>query len=142
MNPEIHRILIEADERGQYEFPQNFDAASIERQAREVHREILESGYEAGFEDWIHNQDASFGLAITIDSFAVRAKQGTCVPTIRFSNFGNLASLTWQDRVDQRFSAVARNALRNHGFTFVPESELDEPDDGIKRHIRHCQLGG
>ncbi len=99
--------------------------------AVEVHREIIESGYAAGFEDWVHNQDASFGLAITVDSFKIRTKQGSCVPTIRFSNFGNLASLTWRDRVNERFSAVARNALRNHGFTFIPENELDQPYDGI-----------
>jgi hypothetical protein len=130
MDPELKSILIAADERGQYEFPQHFDAVSLEKRARQVHREILGSGYVAGFEDWTDNQDASFGLAITVDSFQVSGAQGIRIPTIRFSNFGSLASLTWQDLVDEQFLTVAKDTLNKHGFIFVPQAELEVPYDG------------
>ena len=131
MKPETRRILLDADEQGQYETPKSFDTKAIEKRARAVHAEIVSAGYEAGFEDWVHNQDASFGLAITIDSFKERTNGIVCVPTIRFSNFGNLASLTWQDRVDDQFLTVAIAALTSQRFTFIREAELTEPYDGI-----------
>ena len=103
----------------------------MEKRARAVHREILDSGYEAKFEDWVCNQDASFGLAISIQTFEQQTDGMTRIPTIRFSNFGSLASLTWQNCVDDRFLAVAIDALSHYRFTFISEAELDEPYDGI-----------
>jgi hypothetical protein len=135
MKPETKRILLDADEQGQYEFPKHFDSKSIEQRAKTVHTEIVTAGYEARFEDWVENQDASFGLAITIDAFGKRMNGMICIPTIRFSNFGNLASLTWQNHVDDQFLSLLIATLANQQFTFIPEADLAEPYDGINAPV-------
>ncbi|MGZ3236381.1 MAG: hypothetical protein ACXWIN_00220 [Burkholderiaceae bacterium] len=131
MKPETKKLLLLHDEDQAWEYPNQFDAENMEKRAREVYSELCGHFGELKFEDWIFNQDASFGLAIIFKPY--EKKTGTILqqPVVRFSNFGNLATFTCEDLLPENARRVIVNSLSQNGFVFVDSEEIDEPYDGV-----------
>lgn len=123
--------MCQFDEVGTYEFPTGFDYADLERRAKLVWDDIRTFGIQAGFEGAVHNQDASFSIAILLHSY--ERTEGTSIiqPTVRFSNFGNLATMTWIDQIPDAARVEIRGSLGKHGFSYVSADELDCEYDGV-----------
>lgn len=131
MNPETKKLLLQYDEDQAWEFPSSFDANEIERRARKVYAELCERFGNLEFEDWIHNQDASFGLAIIFKPFEIVNSFAVQQPVIRFSNFGNLATFTYEEQLPKNARQAIVESLSRHGFIYVDSEELAESYDGI-----------
>jgi len=131
MTLETKQLLCRFDEPGAFEFPARFDYDDLERRATLVHEDIRSAGIQAGFEGAIHNQDASFSIAIPLHSFERVNAIAILQPTVRFSNFGNLATMTWIDQIPETARAEIRASLGKHGFNYVRADELDCDYDGI-----------
>jgi hypothetical protein len=137
MTPETKKVLERFDEPGAYEFPGGFDYPDLERRAKLVYRDIENLGIRAGFEGAAYNQDASFSIAVVLHDYERSESAAMIQPTIRFSNFGNLATLTWIDQIPGTVVAEIRASLGRHGFTYVWEAELDCDYDGIMAEKKH-----
>lgn len=131
MTPETKKLLERFDEPGAYEFPGGFDYPDLERRAKLVYGDIQNLGIRVGFEGAAHNQDASFSIAILLEDYERRESTLIIQPTIRFSNFGNLATLMWIDQIPETTLAKIRASLSRHGLTYVSADELDCEYDGI-----------
>ena len=131
MNPETKELLRRFDEPGAFEFPTNFDYPDLERRAKLVYADADEFGIRVGFEGAVYNQDASFSIAILLHDYERKDAMGIFQPTVRFSNFGNLATMTWIDQIPDATREVIRASLDRHGFTYVYADELDCEYDGI-----------
>jgi hypothetical protein len=131
MHPETHAILISCDEKGEYEFPSKFDADAAEKSARKLNEDLIRHGIDTRFEDWIHNQDASFGLAIVLISAAKKSLRGTIEPTIRISNFGKMAAITFEDQLSIETLQIVKDAIKANSYFCMNEEELNEPYDGV-----------
>ncbi len=124
-------MLMTCDEVGAYEFPSDFDAHAVEQGARELNAMLVRQGIETRFEDWIFNQDASFGLAIIIESAVKDTPHGRIEPTVRISNFGKMAAITFEDQMPSDVKQIVRNTLTETGYSCFSEDELDVPYDGV-----------
>ncbi|MEM8943593.1 MAG: hypothetical protein AAGD11_00300 [Planctomycetota bacterium] len=131
MSPETKSLLLRFDEEQAWEFPSNFNARDIENRARKVFSELCEAYGKLVFEDWELHQDASFGLAIAFVSHQVKNSLRTTQPTIRFSNFGNLATYTAKELLPNNAGQDILEALKRYGFMYVDSEDLDEPHDGV-----------
>jgi len=130
MNIQTKKLLLQFDEYDYYEFPKNFDEKDIESRARKVFSEILTIESEIYFEDWVHNQDASFGLAIILKKYQKTEGQNIYQPTILFSNFGNLVTFTMKESLPEKLINKILNALKTNKFKYIDDNELDSPYDG------------
>ena len=131
MKPEIHKILRQFDEAGAYEFPANFDYPKLEARALSVNQQLNQIGLKTTFEGAVYNQDASFSIAIQLDDFIQKKNNELWVPYIRFSNFGNLTTLTWLELLPGDVIQNIIDCLTRNGFTYIPADELGEPYDGV-----------
>lgn len=131
MRPETRHLLCQFDEPGAYEFPTAFDYPDLERRAKLVFEDIQSSGIQAGFEGAIYHQDASFSIAILLHGFERQDAMAIYQPTVRFSNFGNLATITWMDQITEAAQDEICASLGRHGFNYVCADELDCEYDGI-----------
>jgi hypothetical protein len=129
---ETRQILQQYDEEDAYEFPKKFDYETMEKRALIVERRLNEElGEQTTFENALHNQDASFSIAICLCDHKQPASQGFYLPCVRFSNFGNLVSVTSHELISsERLESIVRIA-REEGSTFVHEDDLDCPYDGV-----------
>ena len=138
MTPETKKLMERFDEPGTYEFPGAFDYPDLERRAKRVYGDIENLGIRVGFEGAAHNQDASFSISILLHDYERRDSTAIIQPTIRFSNFGNLVTLTWMDEIPETTVAEVRASLGRHGFTYVSGAELDCDYDGIMAEKKDC----
>lgn len=131
MRPEIKDLLLRFDEAGAYEFPSGFDYPELDRRARMVFSDIEKSGVQVGFEDAVHNQDASFSVSVVLHGFDRIEELTRYQAAVRFSNFGNLASVTFADQIPKLTMDEIKKSLLRHGFIFVCADELDCDYDGV-----------
>jgi hypothetical protein len=131
MDPETKKLLLLHDEDNAWEFPSRFDAKDIETRARTVFSELCGYFGELEFEDWIYNQDASFGLAIIFKPYEKKTSKIIQQPVIRFSNFGNLATFTLEELLPENARQIIVDSLSKNGFIFVDAEEIDETYDGV-----------
>jgi hypothetical protein len=131
VSPETRNLLCRFDEPGAYEFPTGFDYSDLEQRAKLVYEDIRSFGIQAKFEGAAYNQDASFSVAILLQSFERKEAAALYQPTVRFSNFGNLATVTWLDQISEPARVAIRTSLGGHGFTYVGADELDCEYDGV-----------
>ncbi len=131
MKPDVRQLLERYDEPGSYEFHSEFDYPEMEARAGEVARRLEASGARLTFEGALYNQDASFSIAILLHDYERAEDRLTHCPTLRFSNFGNLVSITWSERLPVPDLESIVQALEDCGFTFVPEKALSGPYDGV-----------
>ncbi|MDG9929669.1 MULTISPECIES: hypothetical protein [unclassified Pseudomonas] len=131
MKPSTRQLLERYDELGSYEFHSAFDYPDMEARANEVARRLETNGNRLTFEGAIYNQDASFSIAILLHDYERAEDRLTHCPTIRFSNFGNLVSLTWSELLPGSDLERTVQELEACGFTFIPEAELSGAYDGV-----------
>lgn len=131
MNPEIRLKLQKYDELGSYEFPRDFNYFELEVMAKKVDAAIRETGLKTTFEGAVYNQDASFSIAIILDDYKVVSNNVFHLPTIRFSNFGFLTSLTGKEMIPIEKQGAIVKILLESGFDYIPDNELDSPYDGV-----------
>ena len=132
MKPETKKILLSYDDDQAWEFPHDFNSKDIEKRARQVYAELCDKVREpVKFEDWIYNQDASFGLAIVFDPHKHKKSTNIRQLVIRFSNFGNLATFSYAGKSLTSTNQTIIESLSRNGFIYVDSSELEEPYDGV-----------
>lgn len=131
MKTSTREILERYDEPGAYEFPRAFRYPELEARATEVAHRLIAIGQRVTIEGAAHNQDASFSVAILLHNYEKSVDRLLYQPNIRFSNFGNLVSVTWDEQIPETDLKRIVQELEACGFTFIPESELDCDYDGI-----------
>ena len=131
MSPETRALLCRLDEPGAYEFPAVFDYLDLERRAKLVCEDIERFGVHVGFEGAVYNQDASFSVAILLHDYERNEPKGLYQPTVRFSNFGNLATMTWIELIQETAREEICASLDRNGFIYICADELDCEYDGI-----------
>jgi hypothetical protein len=129
---DTRQLLGRFDEPDAYEFPKEFDYETLEKRAAIVDRRLNEElGERTTFENALHNQDASFSVAVCLNGHERSDDQRLYLPCVRFSNFGNLVTVTCPELVpSERLKSIIQ-ILKAEGFTFVPQDELDCPYDGV-----------
>jgi hypothetical protein len=121
-------LLRAYDERDCYEFPTQDSYDDLWQRARGVQCDLAEKlGCPFDFDDTV--QDASFHSEIGLPGGARHGPQ----PSLRFSNFGSMVSVTIPEVAPSVLSAV-RDVLRNHNFIYVPRAVLDVRYEGVLRH--------
>lgn len=139
MKPSTREILERYDEFGAYEFPGEFRYPEMEARAKEVARQLEAKGHRITFEDALYNQDASFSVALVLHTYEELLNRLLPQPTVRLSNFGNLASVAGSGQVPESDLNVIVQELEKGGFIYISESELDCDYDGVmsdKKFIR------
>jgi hypothetical protein len=131
MESKLRNVLLKYDELGAYEFPSSFNYFELEERTTRVATQLHLDGTRITCEGAAYNQDASFSIAILLHDFQKETPRGLATPSIRFSNFGNLTSLTWSDQIPKEALAKLIQILESHDFTFLPEQDLQKPYDGI-----------
>lgn len=139
MSPATREVLIRFDEPGAYEIPAKFDYADLERRAKLVYADVEAAGVHVSFEGAAYNQDASFSIAILLHPYE-RAEGGMLSrPTIRFSNFGSLATIGWREYLPEKVLGAILASISHRGFIYVSADELDCEYDGVmpEKHVFH-----
>ena len=129
MHPDTKALLLKYDEADAWEYPSNFDGEHIEQRARAVFAELDNCFDGLVFEDWLYNQDASFGLAVVFP--LPESDRFIQAPSLRFSNFGNLAALAFEEGLPEQAKPLIVASLARHGFVFIESDALDEAYDGV-----------
>lgn len=94
MNANARAALERYDEPGAYEFPRNFNYERLELKAAAVVKDLRDSGLRLTFEGASHNQDAAFCIGLILNDFEHKQGSFSHLPIVRFSNFGNLVSIS------------------------------------------------
>ncbi len=132
MNKDYRQLLEGCDEDGAYEFPVEFDYDALERDALIVERELQNQlDLKTKFEGAVFNQDASFSIAIILLDYTQKRGNIIYQPTIRFSNFGRLCTLTFAEMIPADISGKIPAALEAGGFHYIPQGVLDTDYDGV-----------
>ena len=131
MKHETKLLLLKYDERGAYEFPNEFNYDVLENMAKMVDKNLHDNGINTSFEGAVHNQDASFSVAIILIDFKTMANDEIQLPTIRFSNFGFMSTLTFMDLLPNEINDKIIKIIISGGFKFIPCDEMDEAYDGV-----------
>lgn len=132
MNEELHRLLVSNDVQGQWEYPPGANWSNEISRVRELIPE-LESALHTTLrlDDGI--QDASFFADLGVlekqpsADGVIHYRYRIC---IRFSWFGGMFTI-WGENTAEYDTSETIRILSDHGYTFVPASELDEPYDGV-----------
>jgi hypothetical protein len=124
-------ILLRFDEAGAYETPSGFDYAELEQRAKLVLADLESTGSRVSFEGANFNQDASFSVQILLHDYEKSRDRMLYQPTVRFSNFGNLATVTWCEQIPEEMLRLILGSLAQRGFTYIPVEDLDAEYDGV-----------
>jgi hypothetical protein len=137
MSPETKEILVRFDEAGAYEFPAGFDYDDLERRAKLVCTDLESAGTRVAFEGAGYNQDASFSITILLRDYERTLDRALHLPTVVFSNFGNLTTVTLIANFPEGLLRLILASLAQHGFLYVSAEDLDSDYDGVmmERHI-------
>lgn len=129
MNKHYKKILLEFDELGSYETPKNFNYRELNTRIIKL-KEDLEQEFKEIFINDSQVQDASFYCDLIIPEKLINDPTNNFKYAIRISNFGNLATFTFdeQDVIDSGDKLIKK--LEDFGFMYVPNQELDKEYDG------------
>ena len=129
MKAETKKILLEFDEIGSYETPKDFDYDELELHI-EKFKTKLENIFNSQF--YIDNQiqDASFICDIKIPNEMLKNNQTEYLYTIRFSNFGKLATINGIENLNTKNLEIIKTELKNYDFIFLEPNEIDFDYDG------------
>ncbi len=138
MRPEIHNILISADEKARWEYPKKFRWNKRMKLIQEFKKEF-ESVFKFQLDIDKNVQDASFTTDLgLIDETYYDRKTGTGALSykfaFRFSNFGNLYTVLNMPDLNSEYYKeilICREILKDSEFIFIDSSELDEEYDGV-----------
>lgn len=136
MDEKYQKLLESCDEFGAYEFPSGFNYTALEQDALEIERTIQKQFcLKTEFEGMMHNQDASFSIAIILSDYILEDKGGICRPSILFSNFGRLTTMTWSELLPKELTDQIPLALDAKGFHYIPAEVLDADYDGVMKQV-------
>ena len=120
-------ILLRHDEVGAYEQPHSFDRrAALGTVVELIAR--LNTRFSSDFALDDHVEDASFLCDIIIPEGLVQAWQPNLGYAIRISNFGQLASICFEENILQEALELVKSDLQGAGFTYLPASVLQDMD--------------
>ncbi len=131
MTTQIREILTRFDELGAYEFPRQFRYSELRCKTERVFALVARLGLRITLEGAEHNQDASFSIAILLHDFERLTPTGLFRPVIRFSNFGNLATITATEFIHESTIEKIVEILDANGFIYLSANELDADYDGV-----------
>ena len=133
MNPITREILERFDESDAYEYPSDFHSEELEQRAYKVAQLLQKSDLKLTFEGSVSIQDASFSVSILLHDFGEDTPLLRQIPEIRFSNFGYLATIRFQNQLPEEVNDWIRTILETNDFTYLPETDLDFPYDGTMK---------
>ena len=134
MKKEIQQIFANHDEKDTYEFPSHFDYDRLEARAKIVQRRLEEQLSERTvFEGAIYNQDASFSIAIIFKEREKTEKNYIIQPALRFSNFGDMTNIGWDDLFEKEEMERIEGILNEEGFIYISNDELEKNYDGVMK---------
>jgi len=126
----FYQLFHQLDEPNSWEFPSRFDYDQLNREVRAVWRELeSQLGRTLPIEDGSRIQDASFHADIIL----WQQQSGKVIHrvSLRFSNFGNMVTLTDEESVPDVEYRIIQSTLHDHGFTYVPTDELEKEYYGV-----------
>ena len=129
MDGKIRALLVASDEIGtSYEFPPGFEWETLRGRVVDVAQQLKPFVGPVLLDD--NAQDASFCFEIHLDQYTLRQARTIYRPTIRFSNFGDLVTMTLDTMLSGDIYTRCIGVLTKHGFHYVPSWQLDLPYDG------------
>ncbi len=134
-------ILLKFDEVNRYETPSNFDYNELSSRVVILAKE-LQSLFGLEFRIDNHAQDASFFGDIIIPPDLIINPKPNYLYSIRISNFGSLATLTFDESYSDTIKEKLIHALEKHSFIYVASDDLEEEYDGNFDKFNNISGGG
>jgi hypothetical protein len=127
------RLLEEHDHPSRGLFPEGFDKEAAMAKAREFAK-VLENQLQLNVlvETGVQIQDTTHHTELHLPNGGT---DGSWV-TIRLSNFGNLATVINQDKLDPVQLKVLLDALEEADYVYIPPDVLDKPYTGAIPHVK------
>jgi hypothetical protein len=120
------RLLHEFDDPENYDDSPDFDfEAAVGRVQKFADELSLKLGIRLTVETGAMIQDAIYHSALHLS-----ADRESCRSEIRFSSFGDLATVFWSAHIGQDILAIITVLLEKHEFRYVPEEVLQQPYTG------------
>lgn len=129
MDPSTKEILLKFDEVGAYETPRSFNYNRLKRKVLDL-QSSLAKRFKAAFQLDDQVQDASFHCDLMIPTELVASPNPHIGYSIRISNFGDLATLNFQEEITPEAQQDIISHLGQSGFVFIHYDDLEEPYDG------------
>lgn len=123
------KILLKFDEVKRYETPSNFDYEALWSRVLILAKD-LQSLFGLEFKIDNQVQDASFFGDIIIPHDLVINPEPNYLYSIRISNFGSLATLTFDESYSNTIKDKIIHKLEKHSFIFISSDDLEEEYDG------------
>ena len=135
MKDTTREILLRFDEIGQYETPKNFNYKKLKESVIELNKNLNQRfGYPFKIDE---TQDASFYFSLNIPLDLVIKPKTHLAYSIRFSNFGNLATINFEEAYLQEVLEGIIEQLKNYNFIYMSANELDENYDGTFNNFKN-----
>lgn len=129
MDKHTKDILLKFDEVNRYETPSNFDYDQLKSHVADlVHK--LEGIFNLEFVIDDQIQDASFFCDIRIPTALLATPKTNTGYSIRISNFGSLATLTFDEEYPEDVKRKLKDTLARKNFVFIQSDDLEEVYDG------------
>jgi hypothetical protein len=129
MKQKSKEILLKNDEIGRYETPSSFNYNKLKNQVSQLVSELHKSfGLTFVIDDQI--QDASFFCDIVIPNDLVINPKTHTNYSIRISNFGALATLSYPEKYSIKTVLLIKNILTKFNFVFIDGDDLEQNYDG------------
>lgn len=138
MKIETKQILFKFDEVGGFETPTNFDYDNLILQIEKLKVE-LETIFSCEFKINDQIQDASFICDLIIpNKFLIEVVNGYTY-SIRFSNFGKLATINGIHNLNSNVLKILLRTLKQNKFIFLEPNEIDTSYDGKFESFKSIQ---
>lgn len=123
-------LLRQYDDPWSWEYPVGFDYdAATRRFAKFADALSALLGVPLKSETGSHIQDASFHSQIYVPLDSER------YTLIRFSNFGNMATVREDELVPDEMKGTIIDLFEKHGYVYVPATVLDQPYTGTNTGV-------
>jgi hypothetical protein len=129
MDKEIKDILLKFDEKDRYETPLNFNYKGLKSRVMDLSKK-LEDSFKLKFNIDDQVQDASFFCDLIIPNGLITNPKPNLGYSIRISNFGELATVTFEDSYPENVRMIIKEVLARQNFIFIPSDNLEEDYDG------------
>jgi hypothetical protein len=123
---DYNRLLLQHDDPTRWEYPPGFDYAAASAKFAQFTAELAgELGITLKAETGLHIQDASFHSQLYLPL------PGDRYVLIRFSNFGDMATVSDDEAVPKALTELVAKLLARHAYTYVPAAVLHQRYTGI-----------
>ena len=124
MDNNIHDILLKFDEKGRYEQPSDFNYNTLYKKVTSL-KQGLDDLFETTFILDNEVQDASFFCDLKIPAPLIENYRKELGYSIRISNFGELATINFEEELTNEIADRIKLVLKNSGFIYVSCDHLD-----------------